>query len=168
MRSAPQRKSGLLAYAGGVDSARGARADLERVEVEVRELLAECDNVRILASKSAVVRNGSLLVREIQTLVDAIEVHVPKVRDRSGTGMKFHFVLVPLYVRRSTRILAALPWLYLKGGSTGDPREALAVLVGEHARGLSSNVVNRLKAEWAAEYAGWIKRDLPENRSVYG
>lgn len=47
-------------------------------------------------------------------------------------------------------------------------REALAALVGEEARGLSPNVVSRLKAEWAAGHAGWIKRDLAQSRSIYG
>lgn len=34
----------------------------------------------------------------------------------------------------TVRISAALPWLYLKGISTGDMSEALKVLVGEEAR----------------------------------
>jgi len=62
---------------------------------------------------------------------------------------------------------AALPWLYLNGISTGDMREALTVLVGEQAKGLSPNAVSRLKAEWAAEYAVWMKRDLSSRRYVY-
>ena len=91
---------------------------------------------------------------------------MPKVRDRSGAGVKFNSVLVPPFVRRSPRMSAALPWLYLKGISTGDMREALAVLVGDQAKGLSANVVSRLKAEWAAEYAVWMKRDLSSHRYV--
>lgn len=147
---------------------RGARELIQNaIEVEVRELLAEYGNVRTLSGAAAVVRNGYLPAREILTPVGAIEVRVPKVRDRSGTGVKFNSALVPPYVRRSKAISAALPWLYLKGISTGDMREALAVLVGEHARGLSPNVVSRLKAEWAAEYGAWMKRDLSEHRYLY-
>lgn len=59
---------------------------------------------------------------------------MPKVRDRSGGGVKFNSALVPPYVRRSARVSAALPWLYLKGISTGDMREALTVLLGDEAR----------------------------------
>lgn len=70
-------------------------------------------------------------------------------------------------MRRSQRVSAALPWLYLKGISSGDLREALTVLVGEEAKGLSANVVSRLKAEWATEHAGWTRRDLTEQRYVY-
>jgi len=36
--------------------------------------------------------------------------------------------------------------LYLKGVSTGDMSEALSVLLGDEAKGLSANVVSRLKA----------------------
>lgn len=72
------------------------------------------------------------------TTVGPVEVRVPKVRDRSGAGVKFNSTLVPPFVRRSQRMSAclpdrqaALPWLYLKGVSSGDMREALTVLVGE-------------------------------------
>ena len=63
---------------------------------------------------------------------------------------------------------AAWPWLYLKGISSGDLREALTVLVGEAAKGLSANVVSRLKAEGAREHTGWSRRDPTEQRYVYG
>lgn len=147
---------------------RGARELIQNaIEVEVRELLAEYGNVRTLWGKAAVVRNGYLPEREILTPVGAVSVRVPKVRDRAGTGVKFNSTLVPPYVRRSARVSAALPWLYLKGISTGDMREALAILVGEGARGLSPNVVSRLKAEWAAEYGAWMKRDMSACRYIY-
>lgn len=53
-----------------------------------------------------------------------------------------------------------LPWLYLRGLSTGDMQEALAVLLDEEAKGLSPAVVGRLKAEWSEAYAAWNRRDL--------
>lgn len=147
---------------------RGARDLLQRaIEVEVRELLNEYDNVRTLSGAAAVVRNGYLPAREILSAVGPVEVRVPKVRDRSGAGVKFNSALVPPYVRRSKTIAAALPWLYLKGISTGDMREALAVLVGDEARGLSPNVVSRLKAEWATQCAQWKKGDLSASRYLY-
>ena len=147
---------------------RGARELIQKaIEVEVKELLEEYGNVKMLGGQRAVVRNGYLPVREVLTAVGNVEVCVPKVRDRSGTGIKFNSALVPPFVRRSARVTAALPWLYLKGISTGDMREALTVLVGDQARGLSPNVVSRLKGEWAAEYAGWMKRDRSASRYVY-
>jgi putative transposase len=104
---------------------------------------------------------------EVWTAVGAVEVRVPKVRDRSGGGVKFNLALLSPYVWRSRRISAALPWLYLKGVSSGDIREALTVLLGEDAEGLPPNVVSRLKAEWAAEYTIWMKRAQAGNRHVY-
>lgn len=76
-------------------------------------------------------------------------VRVPKIRDRSGSGVKFNAAVVPPYVRKAKRVEAALPWLYLRGVSTGDMQEALSVLVGEEAKGLSPAVVSRLKAQWS-------------------
>ena len=147
---------------------RGARELIQKaIEVEVQQLLADFEKVKTLGGRQAVVRNGYLPAREVLTAVGKVEVRVPKVRDRSGQGLKFNSALVPPYVRRSKRVSAALPWLYLKGISTGDMREALTVLLGEEASGLSANVVSRLKAEWATEYGSWMTRDLSGSRYVY-
>lgn len=147
---------------------RGARALIQKaIEVEVRELLADYENVKMLGGQKAVVRNGYLPERQVLTAVGPVDVRVPKVRDRSGGGVKFNSALVPPFVRRSQRVSAALPWLYLKGISTGDMREALTVLVGDQAKGLSGNVVSRLKAEWATEYGAWMKRDMTALHYVY-
>jgi transposase-like protein len=114
---------------------RGARDLIQKaVEVEVQQLLAEYENVRMLGGQRTVVRNGYLPAREVLTAVGNVEVRVPKVRDRSGGGVKFNSALVPPYVRSSARVSAALPWLYLKGISTGDMREALTVLLGDQAK----------------------------------
>ena len=147
---------------------RGARELIQKaIEIEVRALLAGYKNVKMLGGQRAVVRNGYLPERQVLTAVGPVDVRIPKVRDRSGGGVKFNSALVPPFVRRSQRMSAALPWLYLKGISTGDMRDALTVLVGDQAKGLSPNVVSRLKSEWATEHAVWMKRDLAENRYVY-
>jgi transposase-like protein len=75
--------------------------------------------------------------------------------------------LVPPYVRKAKRVEAALPWLYLRGISTGDMQEALSVLVGEEAKGLSPAVVSRLKAQWSEAYSAWNQRDLSAEHYVY-
>ncbi|EQD72446.1 transposase, mutator type, partial [mine drainage metagenome] len=90
-----------------------------------------------------------------------------KVRSRTGTPVVFRSALVPPYVRKAKAIEAALPWLYLKGISTGQMQEALAVRVGPEAKGLSASVVGRLKAEWQAEYTHWRQRPLDQDRWVY-
>ncbi len=147
---------------------RGARELTQKaIEVELRELLADYENVKILGGQRAVVRNGYLPERQVLTAVGPVDVRLPKVRDRSGRGVKFNSALVPPFVRRSQRMSAALPWLYLKGVSTGDMRDALTALVGDQAKGLSPNVISRLKSEWATEHDAWMKRDLAANRYVY-
>jgi len=130
-------------------------------------LLERFDNVKTLDGRRTVIRNGYLPEREVVTAIGPVTVKVPKVRDRSGSGVKFNSDIVPPYVRKSPRVSAALPWLYLRGVSTGDMSEALSVLLGEEAKGLSPNVVSRLKAQWADEHALWNQRDLSNARWVY-
>lgn len=147
---------------------RGARDILQRaIEVEVQTFLEEFGSVSMLDGRRAVVRNGYLPEREILTSVGPVAVEVPKVRDRSGAGVKFNSTLAPPYVRRSARVAAALPWLYLKGISSGDLGEALEVLVGEGATGLSAGALGRLKAQWSEEYQGWVRRDLSDRQYAY-
>ncbi|TAL09081.1 MAG: IS256 family transposase [Nitrospirae bacterium] len=147
---------------------RGARGLIEKaVEAELELLLEQYANVTDLSGRRAVVRNGHLPERDILTGLGPVPVRVPKVRDRSGSGIKFNSAVVPPYVRKARRVEAALPWLYLRGISTGDMREALSVLLGEEAKGLSPSVVSRLKAQWAEDYLAWNRRDLAGERYVY-
>ena len=60
-----------------------------------------------------------------------------------------------------------IPWLYLKGVSTGDFSDALAALVGPDAPGLSSATISRLKTAWQKELDQWQRRDLTDKRYVY-
>ena len=45
--------------------------------------------------------------------------------------------------------------------------EALKVLVGHDAQGLSASTVSRLKSEWANEYQRWREAPLDEDRWAY-
>jgi transposase-like protein len=161
---------GLSEIGVGLDDLvrRGARQVIqEAIAAELAELMERFGNVTTLHGQRAVVRNGYLPEREVLTAAGPIAVKVPKVRDRSGAGVKFNSAIVPPYVRKSPRVSAALPWLYLKGISTGDMSEALSVLLGQDAKGLSANVVSRLKAQWADEHVRWSQRDLSASRYVY-
>jgi len=91
------------------------------------------------------------------------------VRDRGRGAEKIRFssTLLPPYLRRTKSIEELLPWLYLKGISTGDFGEALAALLGPDAGGLTSSTISRLKADWWAEYERWNRRDLSAKRYVY-
>lgn len=98
------------------------------------------------------VRNGGLPAREILTAVGPSQVQVPMVRDRSGSGVKLNSQPAPPDVRRRARVAAALPRLSPKGMSSGDlaeAMEALDVLVGHAAKGLSPSALSRLKAQWS-------------------
>ena len=60
-----------------------------------------------------------------------------------------------------------IPWLYLKGISTGDYTEALEALLGRDTKGFSPNVIVRLKEKWGQEYEAWSRRDLTGEEYVY-
>lgn len=161
---------GLSGVGLGLDELvrHGARQVIQQaIEAELAELMERFANVKTLQGQRAVVRNGYLPEREVLTAAGPIAVKVPKVRDRSGSGVKFNSTIVPPYVRKSPRVSAALPWLYLKGISTGDMGEALSVLLGDDAKGLSANVVSRLKAQWADEHVAWSRRDMSKVHYVY-
>jgi len=136
------------------------------IAAEVGSLLQQYEDLTV-AGKQAVVRNGYLPERMIQTGMGDIPVKVPKVRDRSNQGIKFNSQLVPPYLKRTRNLEEFIPWLYLKGISTGDMQPALEVLLGEGAKGLSANTVSRLKQGWEADYDHWRKRDLSNRRFVY-
>ena len=125
---------------------QGARDLIARaVESELQCLLSQHAGVLTPEGCQAVVRNGHLPKRTIQTGVGDVEVQVPKVRDRSGSGIRFNSQLLPPYLKRAQSLDELIPWLYLRGVSSGDFQEALGALVGEQARGLSANTVSRLK-----------------------
>jgi transposase-like protein len=146
----------------------GARQIISQaLEAEITELLGQYSNVLTLDGKPAVVRNGYLPERPILTAVGPVPVKVPRVRDRNKLGVRFNSNLIPAYIRKSTRMTAAIPWLYLKGISTGDMSEALCALLGDDAKGLSANVVARLKAVWVTEYQTWSTRDLSAAQYIY-
>lgn len=146
---------------------RGAQQLLGKaIEAELTELLAQYGS-EMIGDKQAVVRNGHLPERTIQTGLGDISVKVPKVRDRTGKGIIFHSQLVPPYLKRTKNLEEFIPWLYLKGISTGDMQPALEALLGEGAAGLSANTVSRLKQNWEQDYDQWRKRDLSKRRFVY-
>ncbi len=139
----------------------------QAVEAELNEFLSQHQGLRDESGRQAVVRNGYLPARTITTGLGEVGVQVPKVRDRSGTGIKFNSLLVPPYLKRSRSVEEVLPWLYLKGISTGDFSEALSALLGPEAKGLSAATISRLKAKWQAEHKDWQGRSLRHKRYVY-
>lgn len=149
----------------------GARRMLqEAINLEVDLFLREHQDRRDEQGRRLVVKNGSLPPRNILTGAGSIEVRQGRVRDNSphaDSRVQFTPSVLPAYLRRTEAIEELIPWLYLKGISTGDFTEALQSLVGERAKGLSANVVVRLKEQWSQEYDAWSKRDLSGKQYVY-
>jgi transposase-like protein len=146
----------------------GARQLLQQaIDAEVQELLAVHAGRVLEDGRAGVVRNGHLPEREIQTGIGPVTVQIPKVRAKTGAPVTFRSALVPPYIRKTQSLEAALPWLYLKGVSTGEMSAALEVLVGPEAKGLSASTVSRLKRSWAQEYQAWREAPLDKDRWVY-
>jgi transposase-like protein len=139
----------------------------QAVEAELQEQLARYSDRRTGAGLAGVVRNGFLPARELQTNLGPVTVRIPKIRSKTGEPVTFQSVLVPPYVRKTRTLEAAIPWLYLKGVSSGEMAEALKVLVGPQAQGLSASTVSRLKQVWADEYLSWREQSLDKDRWVY-
>ncbi len=146
----------------------GARQLLvQAVEAELEDFLAPYSGQRTDDGKAIVVRNGHLPERQLQTGLGPVTVRVPKVRSRMGEPVTFHSALVPPYVRKTKSLEAALPWLFLKGISSGEMGPALKVLIGPEAEGLSASTVLRLKQAWAREYRDWSTGGLGRDAWVY-
>jgi putative transposase len=141
----------------------------QAIQEEVEGWIAERADLRDEHGRHQVVRNGHLPTRTITTGVGEVRVTQPRVRDRrtAGEAEKFNSKILPPYLRKTKSIEELIPWLYLKGVSTGDFSEALAALLGENAKGLSAATVTRLKKVWEDEYQEWNKRSLADREYVY-
>ncbi len=148
----------------------GAREMLARaVEAEVAAWIDDHAHLKDEAGRRQVVRNGSHPERTILTGLGPIDVKQPRVQDRRPPELREAFTpaVLPPYLRRTKSLDELIPWLYLKGISTGDFPEALKALLGPDAPGLSANTVTRLKAVWEEEHDAWSKRSLKGKQYVY-
>jgi len=141
----------------------------EMIQQEVEDWLAEHEHLRDEQGRRQVVRNGFLPKRTITTGVGQVEVQQPRVRDRRPPDQAEPFTskILPPYLRKTKSIEELIPWLYLKGVSTGDFSEALKALVGPDCPGLSATTVTRLKSVWEQEFLEWNKRSLKNKPYVY-
>jgi putative transposase len=137
------------------------------VEAELEGFLRQFSQTRTTAGHAEVVRNGHHPARPIQTGIGPVSVRIPKVCSKEGKPVTFRSALVPPYIRKTRTLEATLPWLYLKGISTGEMGAALKVLLGPDAKGLSANTISRLKQDWAKEYEGWRNTQLDKEQWVY-
>ena len=150
----------------------GARRMLAvALEAEVAQYIEAHEEARDADGRRLVVRNGRAQPRSVTCGAGTMRVRAPRVNDRrvddDGERQRFTSRILPPYMRRSPRVAEVLPVLYLRGLSTSDFREALPVLLGKEAAGLSATNIARLTATWEREYEAFRRRDLTECDFVY-
>lgn len=149
---------------------QGAQAMLTTaIEAEVAEWIDSHCHLEDERGRRQIVRNGYLPERSITTGLGPVKVRQPRVHDRrpGEAAEPFSSKILPPYLRKTKSLEELLPWLYLKGISTGDFNEALSALVGPECPGLSASTVTRLVAQWQDEYKDWSKRSLQDKHYVY-
>ncbi len=141
----------------------------QAVEAEVAEFLGQLEGLTDEHGHRRLVRNGHLPEREVMTGIGPICVTMPRVRDRQAGEGKISFTskILPPYLRKAKSLEEFIPWLYLKGVSTGDFSGALSALLGPDAPGLSPSTVGRLKDVWRQERQAWQARRLKGKRYAY-
>jgi len=140
------------------------------LEVEVEQYLDRFRAERDEAGHALVVRNGHARERQVVVGSGTMPMRAPRVNDQrevDGERQKFTSKILPPYLRRSRSVSELLPLLYLRGLSTSDFREALPVLLGEDAAGLSPSSITRLVTVWQEEYRSWRTRSLSDRDYVY-
>jgi transposase-like protein len=151
---------------------QGAR-DLivQAVEAEFASFLQDHEDERLEDGRKRIVRHGHLPERKVMTGIGAVPVKVPRSRDRKAKNqegtIRFASQILPPYVRRSKSIEQAIPYLYLKGVSSGDFCQVMPVLLGKEATGFSADTVLRLRNQWKEELHQWDRRRLNSKNYVY-
>ncbi len=149
----------------------GAQALLtQAIEAEVASFMACHAQEQLEDGRARLVRHGHLPERKIQTGIGAVKIRQPRVRDRADKTrdrLLFLPTVAPKYMRRSKSLDALIPWLYLKGVSSGDFQAVLSALLGADAPNLSGDTVLRLRKVWQAEFSAFERRDLSARNYVY-
>ena len=161
----------------------GARRLLvQAIDAEVEDWIGQHAASKNEHGHQLVVRNGHHPTRTLITGVGPVEVSQPRVLDRRIAGQdengqdvdaegrpveRFRSSILPPYLRKTKAIEELIPWLYLKGVSTGGFAEALQALVGPQAAGLSATTITRLMTVWQDEYKAWNRRSLIGKQYVY-
>ena len=143
---------------------------MQALETEIESFVKQREQIQDEEGRRHIVRSGYGPERKVQTGIGEIEVRVPKATDRrkdAPSKVRFTSSILPPYLRRTKSIEELLPWLYLKGISTGDFSEALAALLGKNAPGLSASTIGRLKDVWSDELKQWQQRSLKGKEYVY-
>ena len=104
----------------------------QALEIEIEEFIERYSYLRTDTGKKRIVRNGYHKERAFQTKAGNMRIRIPRARDKSEFEDKIQYSsrLIPPYLRRSRDINEFIPFLYLKGISTGDFSEVLTELLG--------------------------------------
>jgi transposase-like protein len=139
------------------------------IQAEADEWISSHEQLKDENGRQQVVRNGYLPTRSVLTGIGPIEVEKPRVRDRREPAEreKFESKILPAYLRKAQCVEELIPWLYLRGVSTGSFGDALEAILGPSAPGLSASTVVRLKTAWEEEYREWSRGSLSGKRYVY-
>lgn len=144
---------------------------LSAIEAEAAAYVDSHRNEVDEQGRRLVVRNGNANERTVVSGAGTLKVRAPRVNDRrldeDGNKFRFTSAILPPYLRRTKSVEELIPWLYLKGISTGDFSDALKALLGPAAPGLSATTVVRLKQVWSEQYESWSQRSLEGQRFVY-
>ena len=152
---------------------KGARQlPAQALEAEVSLFMEQFAETTDEKGRKRVVRTGYLPEREVQTGIGPVAARVPRVRDREkehAGKVRFDSTILPPYPRKTRSMEQLIPWLCLKGISTGDFTDVLASLLGLDARRpVAGNPATAgLKSAWQGEYDQWQKRDLSHKRYVH-
>lgn len=177
----PQLSVGTVGTVGFVGSSLGeiVREGAEKlvkmaVMAEFENFFSQYSHLKDERGKQLIVRNGFHQERNVMTAAGNIRVKIPRLSDRregkEGKGkeerLRFHSKVIPPYLRRANEVDDFIPFLYLKGISSGDFSDVLSQLLGQKVS-LSAQTVSRLKKQWEIEYSEWSQRDLLGKRYVY-
>ena len=154
----------------------------QAVEAEIQDWLGAHEHATDERGHRQVVGNGRLPRRTIITGVGPVEISQGRVHDRRIVGKnddgdpidvngqpieRFSSKILPPYLRKTKSIEDLIPWLYLKGVSTGGFTEALQTLLGKDAPGLSATTITRLIGTWQKDYEAWNARSLEGKQYAY-
>ena len=147
----------------------GLRLLIQAVENEVAGWIDEHAHHAWENGYRQVVRNGHAEPRTIITGVGPMEIQMPRVHDRrpEGEREKFTSKILPPYLRKTKSMEELIPWLYLKGVSSGDFNEALQALIGPDCPGFSASTVTQLASQWQEDHIRWSERDFTDKQYVY-
>jgi putative transposase len=140
----------------------GAQLMLQNaVELEVTEFLGRDHYQRSGDGVLQGYRNG-YEEKQVQTAEGSLHLKMPQVRD---TIEAFDSVWLRALVRRSDKLAALIPQLYVKGLSTRDIEAALTDTL--EVEGVSKSTVSTLCGQLKKDFELWQNRDLSEHKTLY-